>query len=249
MPGVNRGNGRAAVSWRYDTSLTLTADVTTPLYGHSATLTAEVRSPVGGTPAGSVVVLDGDTPLGTVPLTAGRAVLRTPVLRPGSHSITARYEGDPRHAPSSSPEPVALTVGFSRPCLTGTLEGPLTVAAGESVCLGAGARQTGPVRIEPGAALAASGAGITGRVSADGALAVSLCGVRITGPLTVRDSTGPVTLCEGGSVTGPVTLESNAAGTTLSGTIVTGPLRCTGNTPGPELLGVTVYGPRSGQCR
>ncbi|MEV6953668.1 Ig-like domain-containing protein [Streptomyces sp. NPDC051183] len=194
IAGINRGNGRAAISWRYDTTLTLTADTTTPLYGHSATLTAQVTSPAGGAPTGSVVLLDGDTPLGTVPLTDGRAVLRTQVLRPGSHSITARYEGGPLHAPSGSPEPVPLTVGFSRPCLTGTLEGPLTVAAGESLCLGAGARQTGPVRIEPGGALAASAAGITGRVSADGARALSLCAVRITGPLAVHGSTGPVTL-------------------------------------------------------
>ncbi|HEY9369403.1 Ig-like domain-containing protein, partial [Streptomyces sp.] len=248
-PGVNRGDGRAVITWRYDTVLALTVDTTTPLYGHSTTVTAEVTSSAGATPTGSVVLFDGDAPLGTAPLTDGRAVLRTPVLRPGSHAITARYEGDPLHRASSSPEPVAVTVGFSRPCLTGHHEGALTVAAGESLCLAAGAQQFGPVRVEAGGALAAWDAGFTGPFTADGALAVSLCGVRISGPLTVRESAGPVILCEGGSVTGAVALESNTGGTTLSGVTVTGPLRCEGNTPAPELAGTTVRGPRFGQCR
>ncbi|MEU7037605.1 hypothetical protein ABZ958_28510 [Streptomyces sp. NPDC046237] len=125
----------------------------------------------------------------------------------------------------------------------------MTVRAGESLCLAAGAQQYGPVRIEPGAALAASDAFLTGGLSADGALALSLCGVRVTGPLTARGTTGPVALCEGGVVTGPVTFESNTGGTTLAGTTVTGPLRCEGNTPAPETAGITVRGPRHGQCR
>ncbi|MFE5935580.1 Ig-like domain-containing protein [Streptomyces sp. NPDC056470] len=247
--GVHRGNGMAALTWRYDTSLALTVDTTTPLYGRSATVTAVVTSPAGGTPTGSVTLLDGDAPLGTVPLTDGRALWRTPVLRPGGHTLTARYEGDPLHSPSATPQPVAVTVGFSRPCLTGHHEGPLTVRAGESLCLAAGAQQSGPVRIEPGGALAASNAVVTGGLSADGALALSLCGARLTGPLTVRGTTGPVVLCEGSSVTGPATFESNTGGTTLHGTTVTGPLRCEGNTPAPEATGVTVRGPRHGQCR
>ncbi|MET9958084.1 Ig-like domain-containing protein [Streptomyces sp. NPDC006326] len=247
--GVNRGNGRAVISWRYDTALALTADATGLLYGHPATLTADVTSASGGHPTGSVAFFEGDLPLGTVPLTDGRAVLRTPVLRPGNHAITARYEGDALHSPAGGQEPLALTIGFSRPCLTGPHEGPLTVAAGESLCLGTGAQQSGPVRIEPGGALAASGASFTGPFSAKGALAVSLCGVHLRGPLTVRETAGPVTLCEGASVTGAVTLEANAGGTTLSGITITGPLRCEGNRPAPELPGTLVNGPRFGQCR
>ncbi|MCT4357076.1 Ig-like domain-containing protein [Streptomyces sp. Je 1-79] len=248
-PGVNRGNGRAALTWRYDPVLALAADTTTPLYGHSTTVTAAVTSPSGSTPAGDVVFLDGDTLLATVPLADGRAVLRTAALRPGGHAISARYEGDPLHSASSGPEPVAVTVGFSRPCLTGRHVGPLTVRAGESLCLAAGARQTGPVRIDPGGALAASDAVVTGPFSADGGLALSLCAVRVIGPLTVRGTTGPVVLCDGASVTGPVTLASNTGGSTVSGTTVTGPLRCEGNTPAPDVTATTVHGPRFGQCR
>ncbi|MEU6985664.1 hypothetical protein ABZ946_19885 [Streptomyces sp. NPDC046324] len=75
--GVHRGDGRAALTWRYDTSLALTADTTTPLYGRSTTVTATVTSPAGSTPSGSVAFLDGDAPLGTVPLADGRAVKAT----------------------------------------------------------------------------------------------------------------------------------------------------------------------------
>ncbi|MGW2675857.1 Ig-like domain-containing protein [Streptomyces sp. NPDC001436] len=182
-------------------------------------------------------LFDGDEPLGTVSLTDGRAVFHSAVLRPGTHAFTARYEGDSLHRPASSPETVSVTVGFSRPCLTAPHAGPLTVAAGESICLGAGAQQSGPVRIEPGGALAASGASFTGRFSADRALAVSLCGVHVDGPLTVRETVGPVIVCDGSTVTGAVTLESNAGGTTVSGTTITGPLRCEGNTPAPPAAG------------
>ncbi|WP_030690417.1 Ig-like domain-containing protein [Streptomyces globisporus] len=198
---------------------------------------------------GDVVLLDGDTPLGTVPLTGGRAVLRTPVLRPGSHTITARYEGDLLHHPGSTPQPLMLTVGFSRPCRTGTHEGPLTVPAGESLCLAAGARQNGPVRIEPGGALAASGAVFNGPFTADGALALSLCGTRLDGRFTVRGTVGPFVLCDGSSITGPATLVSNAGGTDLGDTTVTGPLRCEANIPAPDLESLVVRGPRDGQCR
>ncbi|MFF5933996.1 Ig-like domain-containing protein [Streptomyces sp. NPDC012508] len=245
--GVHRGNGRAALTWRYDTSLALTADTTTPLYGRSTTLTATVTSP-GPTPSGGVAFFDGDAPLGTVPLTDGRAVFRTPVLRPGSHALTARYEGDRAHHASGTPEPVAVTVGFSRPCLTGRHVGPLTARAGESLCLAAGAQQYGPVRIEPGAALAASDAVLTGGLRRRRSRAVPVRSARHrTADRAGDDRTGP--LCEGGAGTGPVTFESNTGGTTLAGTTVTGPLRCEGNTPAPETAGITVRGPRHGQCR
>ncbi|MFF8837503.1 hypothetical protein [Streptomyces sp. NPDC015130] len=58
-----------------------------------------------------------------------------------------------------------------------------------------------------------------------------------------------VALCDGSSVTGPVTLVADAGGTDLSGTTVDGPLRCEDNTPAPDLRGLVVRGPRYGQCR
>ncbi len=57
---------------------------------------ATVSATVGaaGTPTGTVTFLDGGSPLGTVTLNgAGRATLSTSSLWPGSHSITAVYNG------------------------------------------------------------------------------------------------------------------------------------------------------------
>ncbi|MEU7072347.1 Ig-like domain-containing protein [Streptomyces narbonensis] len=128
--GVNRGDGRAVITWRYDTTLALTVHTTRSPVGRPVIVTTEVTSAAGGTPTGPVVLLDGDTPLGSAPLTVGRAVLRAPALKPGSHAISARYEGDALHHPGSTPEPLLVTVGSGRPCQKGTHEGLLTGSAG-----------------------------------------------------------------------------------------------------------------------
>ena len=83
-----------------------------------------------------------------------------------------------------------LTVSYSRPCLTGTQTGPLNVAAGEAVCIGAGGIQTGPVTVSPGGSLDVEGGRSRGRVTANGAAVVRICGATITGPLTISGSTG-----------------------------------------------------------
>jgi hypothetical protein len=59
----------------------------------TVSLTATVYTLVG-TPTGSVVFLDGNTPLGTANLNGGIAVLGVSTLTVGSHSITATYSGD-----------------------------------------------------------------------------------------------------------------------------------------------------------
>ncbi|PBC70202.1 hypothetical protein BX265_7598 [Streptomyces sp. TLI_235] len=38
LQGVNHGNGRAVVSFRYGTTTALTADARTPLFGHAVTI-------------------------------------------------------------------------------------------------------------------------------------------------------------------------------------------------------------------
>ncbi|WP_143060313.1 hypothetical protein [Streptomyces sp. TLI_105] len=92
-------------------------------------------------------------------------------------------------------------------------------------------------------------AAFTGPFSAEGALAPSLCGVRLDGRFTVRDTVGPVVLCDGSSISGPVTPGANVGGTGPSGITVEGPLRCEDNTPTPDLRGLVVGGPRYGRCR
>src|SRR5262249_54444826 len=107
-----------------------------------------------------------------------------------------------------------LTVGYSRPCLTGPGAGPLHVAAGGAVCIGAGAVQAGPVTVAPGGSLDVEGGQIIGPVVANGAGAVRICGVTLAGPLTINGSTGPVLVggagCDPNTVIGPVRITDNA---------------------------------------
>ncbi|MCF3179314.1 Ig-like domain repeat protein [Streptomyces polychromogenes] len=247
--GARRGNGMAVVSFRYGTSVTVAADDATPLFGRPVTLTATVTpaNPAGGTPSGDVTFFDGTTPLGTAVLNEGRASLRTGVLQPTGHPVTARYTGDAAFTPAATDGTTEVTVGFSGPCLTTAHQGPLTVAAGEAVCIGAGGSQNGPVTVRPGGALAVTDASVTGPVSADGALALTVCHSALTGPVGVQRSTGPVVIgsdregadCAGNTLRGPLTVEADTGGVEVSGNTVTGAVRITGNSgtgPLPEAL-------------
>ncbi|WP_405983187.1 Ig-like domain-containing protein [Streptomyces sp. NBC_00158] len=260
LKGVNRGNGKAVVSFRYGTSVTVTADTATPLFGQAVTLTATVApaGPDAGPPTGEVTFFDGTVPLATVPLRDGRATTRTGVLQPTTgHPVTARYSGDTAFTPGATAEPTGLTVGFTEPCLTSAHTGPLTVAPGEARCIAAGGSQTGPVTVRPGGALAVTDAAVTGPVSADGALALTVCRTSLAGPFTIGRGTGPVLLgsgrpeasCAGNTFRGPVTLDANTGGVEVWANTVDGPLRCEGNSPAPLVAGTTGTGPRTGQCR
>ncbi|MFF2194873.1 Ig-like domain-containing protein, partial [Streptomyces sp. NPDC058157] len=247
--GVRRGNGAAVVSFRYGASVSVAVDDATPLFGRPVTLTATVApaNPAAGTPSGEVTFFDGTTPLGTATLDGGRASLRTGTLQPTGHTFTARYSGDGAFTPAATGGPTEVTVGFSGPCLTTAHQGPLTVAAGEAVCVGAGGSQNGPVTVRPGGALAVTGARLTGPVSADGALALTICHSELTGPVTVQRSTGPVVVgsdregaaCAGNTLRGPLTVDADTGGVEVSANGVTGAVRITGNSgtgPLPEAL-------------
>ena len=65
-------------------------------FGQSVTLTATVTTdpPSTTTPAGgSVTFVDGDTTLGTAPLTGGIATFPVPQFTAGVHAVTAIYSG------------------------------------------------------------------------------------------------------------------------------------------------------------
>jgi CSLREA domain-containing protein len=71
--------------------------------GQSVTFTATVTTSGLGTPTGSVQFMDGPTVLQTVALTNGSATFSTSFSTPGSHPITAVYQGTPVFAGSTSP--------------------------------------------------------------------------------------------------------------------------------------------------
>ena len=143
--------------------------------------------------------------------------------------------------------PGTLTVGYTHPCLSGPGTGPLHVASGEAVCLGAGGVQNGPVTVAPGGSLDVEGGRITGPVTATGAAVVRICGATIAGPLAVGGSTGMVLVggagCDPNTIVGPVRITDNAGGVEVDGNRVLGPLRIAGNTAPVQASGNTVTGP------
>ncbi|WP_329491789.1 Ig-like domain-containing protein [Kitasatospora sp. NBC_01246] len=262
LPGVNHGNGRAIVSFRYGTTTTLTADTQTPLFGHPVTLTATVdpANPVAPGPTGTVTFSDGTTPLATVRMNGNQASFTTGKFQPGTHSITATYSGDPSLTPSTTAHATDATVGFSEPCITTAHHGPLTVKADRSLCVASGGTQDGPVAVDPGGALAVLDSAIHGPLTADGALALTICRSMLQGAVTVHGTSGYVRLgsdpahtgsCAGNEIHGPLTLTVNTGGLGVFGNTVTAPVRITDNSGSglladnavPALEANTITGP------
>ena len=74
-------------------TITLTSPSSSTAYGQTVDFVATVNS-AGGTPVGTVTFADGATALATVPLnSSGQATLTISTLGPGSHAITATYNG------------------------------------------------------------------------------------------------------------------------------------------------------------
>ena len=161
------------------------------------------------------------------------ATLVTTALPGGTHLVRAVYLGDADYGTATSAPVSHQRINYTSPCVTGTRAGPLTVAAGQAACIGAGGNQTGPVIVSPGGALDVRGGRITGPVTVTGAAAVRICGATITGSLTITGSTGPVLLggpspngpCAPNTIVGPVTLTGNTGGVQMIGAMVTGPVQ------------------------
>lgn len=127
--------------------------------------------------------------------------------------------------------PMVLADEFAPPpctqTVTGDVAGPLTVDAGETLCI-TNARVVGPVQVDSGEALVVTNSRVTGGIVTDEAAYVSVCGSQIAGDpdlpetgLMILDSAGPVRIgdpasgCAGNSVAGPVSLVQNLAGITF----------------------------------
>jgi hypothetical protein len=116
--------------------------------------------------------------------------------------------------------------------------GSVSVASGQALCVGPGARVTGPLTVKAGGYLDVDGGAVTGPLKSTGAAIVRLCGGSFTGSITVTDSTGLVLVggdaatepCAGNTITGAVKLQNNTAGVEFNGNRVTGPVVITGNT-------------------
>ncbi len=92
-----------------NTSTSLSVSPSQAAAGQTVSLTASVT---GFQPGGSVTFLDGNTSLGTVPLSNATATLNLSNLASGSHTLSASYAGDSRNQASSSS---VLTLSITPP--------------------------------------------------------------------------------------------------------------------------------------
>jgi hypothetical protein len=126
-----------------DTATTLTADASTVTVGQPVTLTATVTSPAG-TPAGTVTFFDGGVPLGTVTLDANGQASLVVQLGPGSHALTASFDGTDDFAASKSADldetvtPAATTTVLATDADTVTFGQPVTLTVIVTGAPGAG---------------------------------------------------------------------------------------------------------------
>ncbi|MEA2572342.1 MAG: large repetitive protein [Acidobacteriota bacterium] len=145
--------------------------------GSSLTLYATVNSAAGAPNSGTVTFLDAGSPIGTGSVTAGAASFSTSSLAPGSHTLSARFEGITGYLPSTSPTFVE-TIGkiatatnvnvsvsrsfFSRPVtLTATVTGTTGTPTG-SVTFYDGVNTLGTVGLSAGSAALTTSALATG---------------------------------------------------------------------------------------
>jgi hypothetical protein len=116
------------------TTTSLAASTTQLTSGQSVTFTASIAPQSGsGTPTGSATFLDGQTQIGTSPISAGTSSFTSTSLPAGTHSITATYSGDAIYAESTS-TPVSITVSTApTPDYSLSISGlSLTVVQGSS---------------------------------------------------------------------------------------------------------------------
>jgi predicted outer membrane repeat protein len=165
-------SGQSQTVNRANSTTTLVSSMNPSMVGQAVTFTATVTPGTTGPvmPSGSVTFLDGTTVLGTGTLTAAggmfTATFTTSGLTAGSHSITARYEGDTNfntstssavnqvvgqgtttnlvssQNPSGQNQPVTFTATVMPTSGTGTPTGTVTFLDGTTV-LGTGTLTSG----------------------------------------------------------------------------------------------------------
>jgi len=268
-------------SYTAATTTTVASSGSPSLFGHPVTFTATVTAgaPAANPPPGTVtfylcaspanlaagspasacatpVALGPAVPLGA----SGQAGLTTADLPGGSYPVFASFAPtDASNYSAGSSASITQVVTFSQACITTTVPG-FTVAAGQSVCVDAPGRVTGPVNVASGGALAVTGGTLSSGLSASGAAALRLCGATIASSASVSGTTGLVLAgdggddgqpaCAGNTFKSSVSLSGNSGGFEAGGNKITGSVSVTGNTgtgptwqdPAAEIEGNSISG-------
>jgi hypothetical protein len=251
-------------------AVAVTSTPSAPTFGQPASFDAVVSSPGAAAgspiPTGTVTFTVDGTPIGTaitIGPSGGATSPPVPGLAPGTHTVVATYSGDSNYTGSPS-APLTITIGCASTikgssgsitvsgstCVQGgTIKGGINVGAGASVAL-TNATVDGPVNIQGSGTVTICGSTLSGPVSisgAGGALTFGDAGLgcaadQLSGPLTVSNSTGPLTIA-GTHFSGPVAVTGTTGTISMSDATVDGPLQLATNSGGITLTGSTIKGP------
>ncbi len=126
------------------------ASVTTLTQPSSSMLTAVV-SAAGGSPTGTVTLVEGGAAIASSGLTGATGNFATSILSTGSHTLSAAYSGNASLLPSTS-LPVLVTIGGASAAdfsLTASAPSSVTVAPGSSAAFSFAIGLTGPALSSP----------------------------------------------------------------------------------------------------
>jgi Big-like domain-containing protein/VCBS repeat protein len=129
------------------TTTAVTSSANPSTFGQAVTLSASIQTAFGGNATGTITFLDGTTALGTATVSSNAAQLSLSSLSAGSHSITARYNGDTNFSGSTS---TALAQTVNQASTTTGIASSLNPSAfGQSVVF--------TVTVQPSSGTAATG--------------------------------------------------------------------------------------------
>jgi hypothetical protein len=156
-------------------------------------------------------------------------------LTPGTHNISAHFNGTATCAPSTS-NTVTVTVGCQT--ISGTHLGFLNVTT--PTCLAPGTQIYGIVRISGSGSLDAEGATIRGGLTATSGTGLRVCSSTINGPTTITGIHGVIVIgdvgddgnptCGANTLRGPVTLTGNTGSLELGGNQIPSSVTLNNNT-------------------
>ncbi len=254
-----------------DTSIALTGPSSAVDFGSSVPISAAVSAvaPGAGTPTGTLTLYEGAQNLGSGTLSGGQVTISVPDLLPGSHNVTAVYNGDGNFNGSSSSTPLAITLTCQNN-VSGPSVGTVTAGSDTSTCVTA---DVSTLVIPSRARVFVSGAQIR-TVSSRGAARIAICGSTLLGSVSISEATGPVLLgdttkgCAGNTFKGSTSLTFNRGFVTVADNVLvgltasynrggvliannqlSGAMSCQSNVPAPTNGGrPNTGGTRSGQC-
>jgi hypothetical protein len=138
-------------------------------------------------------------------------------------------------------------VGYTQ-VISGNVKSKLTVKSGQAVKLTSTAKVSGPVTVQPGAALDVEGATISGALSAKEATLLRICAANVAGSLKAVGGSGSVVIGEGdaecasSNIHGPATIKANKAGVLIDENVFYSSLKVIGNEGGTTVIGNTIAG-------